>query len=173
MQPGFQLSTNFDTIDNLNSNLLSISSLYEDHNFSILLRSKTHRKGVCELKRISDKGIVQSIPIFYDPKQSAFIIKFVLGRDHTEVSNQGREIEKRLSLSIKDNMKLGSQKQLCPSGVTKMGVITHTSFSTRGIVWSQGLSKEIRNIPNMETNSSLVFIPAFAPNITLSVCSYS
>ena len=55
-QSGFQLSTNFDTIENLNSNLFSVSSLYEDHNFSIMLRNKLHRGGRCEMRRETSMG---------------------------------------------------------------------------------------------------------------------
>ena len=38
---GFQLSTTFDTVKNINSNLFSISSLYEDHGFSLFLTYKS------------------------------------------------------------------------------------------------------------------------------------
>ena len=158
-QPGFQLSTNFDTIDNLNSNLFSVSSLYEDHNFSLMLRNKTHQQGKCELRRISKDGATQSIPIVYDHKQSAFIIKFVIGQDREEVARRGKEIEKRMHLSIKENMRLGSQSQICPMGISKMGIIMYAKYSPRSIIWSHD-NKELTNINhNIEAHSSNTYVP--------------
>ena len=133
--PGFQLSTNFDTIDGLNSNLFSISSLYEDHNFSLKLRSKTDRGGKCELTRESFSGLKQSIPIIYDKTRSAFMIRFVVGRDRKRVVERGMEIERRLGMTLVENMKIGNQSSLCPSRISRMGVVLYTSTNTRGISW--------------------------------------
>jgi len=136
--PGFQLSTNFDTIDGLNSNLFSISSLYEDHNFSLKLRSKMDMGGKCELTRESPCGLKQSIPIMYDKTRSAFMIRFVMGKDRKRVVERGMEIERRLGMTLVENMKIGNQSSLCPSRISRMGVVLYTSTNTRGISWGGG-----------------------------------
>ena len=130
---GFQLSTTFDTVENINSNLFSISSLYEDHGFSLLLRHDTYQGGRCELRRTLKDGTTQSIPLSYDKSRSAFIIKFIMGKDKTELIRQGREIEYRRGLTLKENMSMGLRSSICPSTITKMGVILYTETNVRTI----------------------------------------
>lgn len=156
---GFQLSTNFDTIDGLNSNIFSVSSLYEDHNFSIMLRSKTNNNGRCELVRTTTEGARHSIPIIYDKTRSAFMIRFVIGKDKSKVLNCGKEIVRRMGLSLVENMRLGEQSSLCPSKITNMGVIMYAPIKTQGIVW--GSTPDISKPRGIDTiiNRAETYIP--------------
>ena len=130
---GFQLSTTFDTVENINSNLFSISSLYEDHGFSLILRHHTYQGGRCELRRTLKDGVTQSIPISYDKTRSAFIIKFIMGKDKSEVGRRGREVEYRRGLTLKENMNMGLRSSLCPTKITKMGIILYSEIPVQTI----------------------------------------
>ena len=133
---GFQLSVNFDTVANLNSNLFSVSSLYYDHNFSILFHGRTHNSGICELYRETHNGSTQRVPIDYDRSRSAFMIRFILGKDRHEVIRHGHDIERRRNVSLAQNMRELSQPSICSQALT-IRTITPSIAIARNVTFNQ------------------------------------
>ena len=159
-QQGFQLTTSFDTVANLNSNLFSIASLYEDHGFSLILRNRKTNNGKCELTRSEPKGEnAQSIPIHYDGEKSAFMINFVIGKDRNLVIKTGKEIERRLGLSSKEHISNSATRALCPSKITKTGVILFASTQVKAISHDVSCEETVSIHHDMEINHSNQYIP--------------
>jgi hypothetical protein len=159
-QQGFQLTTSFDTVTNLNSNLFSIASLYEDHGFSLILRNRKTSTGKCELIRSGPKGKnIQSIPIHYDVEKSAFMINFIIGKDRNLVIKTGKEIERRLGLSSKEHISNSATRALCPSKITKTGIILFASTQIKAISHDVPCEETVSLYHDMEINHSNQYIP--------------
>jgi len=153
-QHGFQLTTNFDFVGNINSNLFSVSSLYHDHQFSIHFHARNSQDGRCELSRTLGDGTKQQIPIEYDASKSAFMIRFVMGLDKKRVVQYGREIERRRGLSLVDHMKMDNIHERCNS-------ILLTSTSTPSIAIGRNINKtELNKLGTIiATHDATRFIP--------------
>ena len=157
---GFQLSTNFDTVSHLNSNLFSISSLYGDHGFSLLLHNKDHESGRCELYRRGGNGKPQSIPIKYDPNRSAFMIRFVIGKDRKGVVQYGKAIERKRKLSLVEIMRCPTKLRACE--------VSHTrprASITSAIARNLSLRPTIRDIDQPHSTHTSLEASTFIPKV--------
>ena len=163
-QPGFQLTTTFDTVRDLNSNLFSIAALYETHGFSILLRNSDVKGGRCEITRPTTKGKKQSIPLYYNSKKSAFMIDFIIGKDKKKVIAMGKELERRLGLSLEENISRSFGSALCPIKISKMGVILYTNTQAKVITHNVSTIETSRFQKLMEANPSNKYIPTSFDN---------
>jgi len=82
-----------------------------------------------------------------------------MGKDKKRVVERGREIERRLGITLVENMKIGDQSSLCPSRISKMGVVLYTSTTTQGISWGDHETPNNSNIPNIIINTASTYIP--------------
>ena len=92
-QDGGYIRHRVDTLESLNENLLSLSSIYGRDNYNMTLPSKRSGKTCGIHKEDSFGNITETLPMFWDPKKGAFMMYLVMATSKSAAKDWGERAQ--------------------------------------------------------------------------------
>ena len=139
---GTNISFPATTVTSLNMNLFSVSALFSQDGYSVIMRNPTRDDGQCEISRKDPiTGRVTSIPVQYDYERKAFLVRMVISKSPKLAAKYGRIVEQHLQSRFGQNVARARASAISISDVAHAARIIHRNYGAT--TTCRGLLKDI------------------------------